>query len=205
MDDSHINAIFSCVNNSRLLKGITKSLNGSDTVSYKLSTGGELQFNTNKSFVYVSRNDPNRKIKGTWECNGSNEFIVNAENGARLDSKVGEWKYDVQQQSSLNEKEDTSHLIKKGDNGDHVKEVQELLKNNGYTNISTDGEVDGIFGDRTFNAVKDFQSSNKDNQGQKLKVTGHVDKPTMDALKRKNLQENIIKKVLERNLEMKNK
>jgi hypothetical protein len=71
VDDSHINAAFSCVNNSQVLKGITKSLNGSDSIIYKLSTGGQLQFNTDKTFIYISRNDPNRKINGTWDCNGS--------------------------------------------------------------------------------------------------------------------------------------
>ena len=50
---------------------------------------------TNKSFIYISRNDPNRKIKGKWECNGLNDFIANTENNARLDSKKGYWEYDV--------------------------------------------------------------------------------------------------------------
>ena len=41
--------------------------------------------------------------------------------------------------------------------------------------------------------------------GNPLKVTGIVDDSTMEALNRKSLQENIIKKVLKRNLEMENK
>lgn len=204
-DDSHVNAEFSCVNNSQILKGLTKSLNGPQNVTYKLSSGGQLQFNTDKSFIYISRNDPNRQIKGTWDCNGSSDFIVNTENGARLDSKKGYWEYDVVQKSTTNETTEKTENIKIGDKGENVSKVQNLLIKNGYKNISKDGEVDGVFGPRTLSAVKDFQSANKDNKGQPLNVNGIVDKSTMDALNRKTLQENIIKKVIERNLEMKNK
>jgi hypothetical protein len=209
VDDSHVNATFSCVNNSQVLKGITKSLNGSDSIIYKLSTGGQLQFNTDKTFIYISRNDPNRKINGAWDCNGENEFIVNTENGARLDSKVGYWKNDVVQKSTITPSNDsTTNVtgnIKMGDKGEQVTEIQNLLIKNGYKNVSKDGTADGDFGSRTLGAVKDFQSANKDNKGQPLKVDGIVGIATMEALNRKKLQENIIKKVLKRNLEMKNK
>jgi hypothetical protein len=208
-DNSHINASFSCVFNSQILKGVTKSLNGSDNLTYKLSTGGELQFNTDKNFVYVSRNDPNRKIKGTWDCNGTNEFIVNTENNARLDSKIGYWQYDVVAKSTVNSSttstSNVSGNVKMGDKGENVTEIQNLLIKNGFKNISKDGKADGVFGSRTLGAVKDFQSANKDKDGNQLKVDGIVGPATLEALKRRNLQENIIKKVLERNLEMKNK
>ena len=195
------------MNNSQVLKGITKSLDGSNSIIYKLSSGGQLQFNTDKTFIYISRNDPNRKINGTWECNGSNQFIVNTENGARLDSKLGYWENDVVKKSTSNENEDiskTSNNIKLGSEGDEVTKIQNSLIKNGYKNISKDGTPDGIFGQRTLSSVKDFQSSNKDKMGNPLKVTGIVDDSTMEVLNRKTLQENIIKKVLKRNLEMEN-
>jgi hypothetical protein len=194
VNDSQINSTFSCVNNSQVLKGITKSLDGSNSIIYKLSSGGQLQFNTDKTFIYISRNDPNRKINGTWECNGSNQFIVNTEN-------------DVVKKSTSNENEDiskTSNNIKLGSEGDEVTKIQNSLIKNGYKNISKDGTPDGIFGQRTLSSVKDFQSSNKDKMGNPLKVTGIVDDSTMEVLNRKTLQENIIKKVLKRNLEMEN-
>jgi hypothetical protein len=208
VDDSQINSTFSCVNNSQVLKGITKSLNGSDSIIYKLSTGGQLQFNTDKTFIYISRNDPNRKINGTWECNGASEFIVNTENGASLYSKVGYWKNDVVQKSTTTPSNDSTTNVtgnvKMGDKGEQVTEIQNLLIKNGFKNISKDGVVDGVFGSRTLGAVKDFQSANKDNKGEPLKVDGIVGSATMEALNRKKLQENIIKKVLKRNLEMEN-
>ena len=207
VDDSQVNSTFSCVNNSQILKGITKKLDGTNGIIYKLSSGGQLQFNTDKTFIYISRNDPNRKINGTWDCNGANEFIVNTENGARLDSKVGYWKNDVVNKSTSNENENISVTsnIKTGSEGDDVTKIQNSLIKNGYKNVSKDGTPDGIFGQRTLSSIKDFQSSNKDKMGNPLKVTGIVDDSTMEALNRKSLQENIIKKVLSRNLEMENK
>ena len=86
---------------------------------------------------------------------------------------------------------------------DKIKLKMEIK--NGFKNVSKDGTADGIFGSRTLGAVKDFQSANKDKKGNPLKVDGIVGSSTMEALKRKNLHENIIKKVLKRNLEMKNK
>ena len=94
-NNSQINETFSCLINCEILKGVSRTFNGLESVTYKLSTGGELQFYKNKSFIYISRNDPNRKIKGKWECNGLNDFIANTENNARLDSKKGYWEYDV--------------------------------------------------------------------------------------------------------------
>ena len=98
----------------------------------------------------------------------------------------------------------TSNNIKLGSEGDEVTKIQNSLIKNGYKNISKDGTPDGIFGQRTLSSVKDFQSSNKDKMGNPLKVTGIVDDSTMEVLNRKTLQENIIKKVLKRNLEMEN-
>jgi hypothetical protein len=207
VDDSQVNSAFSCVNNSQILKGITKKLDGTNGIIYKLSSGGQLQFNMDKTFIYISRNDPNRKINGTWDCNGANQFIVNTENGARLDSKLGYWENDVVKKSTSNENEDiskTSNNIKLGSEGDEVTKIQNSLIKNGYKNISKDGTPDGIFGQRTLSSIKDFQSSNKDKMGNPLKVTGIVDDSTMEVLNRKTLQENIIKKVLRRNLEMEN-
>lgn len=94
-NDDQFNSIFSCLINSQILKGLSRISNGSESVFFKLSTGGELQFYKNKSFVYLGRNDTDQKKKGNWECNGTNDFIVNTENRARLDSKKGYWEYDV--------------------------------------------------------------------------------------------------------------
>lgn len=58
------------------------------------------------------------------------------------------------------------------DSGSAVKEIQELLNEKGYSL-----DTDGIFGSRTFEAVKDFQKKNN------LTVDGYVGEQTLKALK----------------------
>lgn len=63
-------------------------------------------------------------------------------------------------------------LSKYGSTGDEVKQTQQKLKAWGYYS----GEVDGIFGSKTLQAVKDFQKANN------LSVDGIVGEKTLAAL-----------------------
>ena len=63
-------------------------------------------------------------------------------------------------------------LSKYGSNGDEVRQIQEKLKNWGYY----DGNVDGIYGSKTFEAVKKFQRKNG------LTVDGIAGEKTLQAL-----------------------
>lgn len=64
-----------------------------------------------------------------------------------------------------------STYLQHGSEGDHVAALQEALNGQGY-----DLEVDGIFGDATYAAVRDFQANNE------LDVDGIVGPDTLDAL-----------------------
>jgi peptidoglycan hydrolase-like protein with peptidoglycan-binding domain len=55
---------------------------------------------------------------------------------------------------------ENGELIKYGMFGSIVKQIQQLLINNGYKDISKTGQVDGKFGNRTKNAVLSFQKDN---------------------------------------------
>ncbi len=66
----------------------------------------------------------------------------------------------------------TASVIKQGQSGQMVKQIQQKLKNWGYYN----GKVDGIFGSKTKEAVKYFQRKNG------LKVDGIVGANTLKAL-----------------------
>ena len=59
-----------------------------------------------------------------------------------------------------------------GSNGEEVKEIQKKLKEWGYY----DGHVDGIYGYKTYSAVKKFQSKNR------LKADGIAGEKTLSAL-----------------------
>ena len=63
-------------------------------------------------------------------------------------------------------------LSRYGSTGDEVKQIQKKLKDWGYY----DGNVDGIYGTKTFNAVKKFQSKNG------LSVDGIAGEKTLAAL-----------------------
>ena len=65
----------------------------------------------------------------------------------------------------------TKPTLRKGDRGDEVKTLQEALNTNGYQLT-----VDGAFGSKTENAVKDFQSKHK------LTADGIVGPKTWEAL-----------------------
>lgn len=58
-----------------------------------------------------------------------------------------------------------------GDQGSEVRDLQELLVAKGYL---TEGDVDGVFGDKTYQAVRAFQSQNLDQHGQPLVIDGQA-------------------------------
>lgn len=71
-----------------------------------------------------------------------------------------------------------SRTLRKGDQGPEVVELQELLVQHGYLI-----EVNGIFGSKTRNAVKAFQSQHLDPHGHPLVVDGIVGPLTWFSLR----------------------
>ena len=55
-----------------------------------------------------------------------------------------------------------SRLLKKGDKGPEVKQVQTLLMEKGFL---TNEEINGVFDNETTRAVRMFQSQNLDQNG----------------------------------------
>ena len=70
-------------------------------------------------------------------------------------------------------------LFKKGDEGSEIKEIQTLLMNKGYL---TDEEINGVFDNETYRAVRAFQAQNLDQQGHPLTVDGQVGELTWWSL-----------------------
>ena len=62
-----------------------------------------------------------------------------------------------------------ARLLKKGDQGPEVKEVQTLLMDKGYV---MNEEINGIFDNEAYRAVRLLQSQNIDQNGRPLTVDG---------------------------------
>lgn len=90
--------------------------------------------------------------------------------------------YNATEGSNSNDKPkvDYSHypVLHKGDKGQYVKILQQLLVDKGYN----PNGIDGIFGNGCLKAVKQFQSENTDIYGKKLVVDGYVGQKTWGSL-----------------------
>jgi hypothetical protein len=71
-----------------------------------------------------------------------------------------------------------SRVLKQGNEGPDVVELQELLIKRGHP-----VEVSGVFGADTYEAVKAFQSNNRDEEGKPLQVDGEVGDHTLWSLR----------------------
>ena len=98
-------------------------------------------------------------------------FDASGKNCPSVFNKDGKWTRWVEFKNKIDEEPSFNITLKLGDKGETVKQLQELLIKNGYKLIA-----DGDFGNKTLEAVKDFQSKNG------LKVDGVVGIKTMEIL-----------------------
>lgn len=181
--------LFDCV-----LKYSTNNKLSADkkSVNYTASNGDSWTWNLDYTFTYKYKDGT--IDKGTWECNGTQDYKIKLENGDSYDSKTDKWteaatnKNAGSSSSSSPSKPkltDTSLTlddlkagkeVSKGMRGPVVGEIQKLLIAAGFKNISKSGNVDNIFGSRTKASVEQFQEKNT------LKVDGIVGDETIKAL-----------------------
>lgn len=164
----------------------------------------DLKLTTNKTqVVYVGPDfkwtffDNNRFYqdkpvqKGSWACDGADHYIIKGDNGKNYSSKTGQWTTGTPppptpDSSSFTDTTLTGDdlkagkVVKQGMKGDIVGKIQELLIAKGYKDVSKSGTVDKIFGSRTREMVKAFQSANG------LTVDGAVGKDTWPKLNDKS-------------------
>jgi hypothetical protein len=72
--------------------------------------------------------------------------------------------------------------VSMGVKGPVVKQIQELLIDAGYKDVSKSGEPDSMFGSMTKSQVEKFQSENNDDKGVQLVKDGIVGQKTINAL-----------------------
>lgn len=149
------------------------------------------------TFTYKWKDDGSI-TKGTWECNGSQDYKMKMEDGDSYDHKTGKWAGVPNSGSASNsgggggasssapafvetsltiDDLKAGKAVSKGMKGPVVGEIQKLLIAAGYKNISKSGNVDNRFGSRTKSSVEQFQTAN-----QLKKVDGIVGVETINAL-----------------------
>ena len=147
----------SCVNS---INGKFTKLDDGTYVKTILST----YWDTPQIYVYQSSDGnsgrfmvANGKFKnqmGTYSCvNNVLNLILDSERTKQQKPQLVDINYtgeDIQ----------NGKLVKYGMKGDIVGTIQNLLIQNGFTNISKSGKPDNIFGSKTFKSVKDFQRDN---------------------------------------------
>jgi hypothetical protein len=104
------------------------------------------------------------KFMGTMEITGDKSYKIKYDDGDVYDSatsKVTKTSQLIDVVIKPEEIVNGSKLVKIGMRGDIVKQIQNLLIKKGFKNISKSGQVDGIYGSRTKQAVIDFQIKNE--------------------------------------------
>jgi peptidoglycan hydrolase-like protein with peptidoglycan-binding domain len=76
----------------------------------------------------------------------------------------------------------SGQTVSMGKKGPVVGEIQKLLVDAGYKDVSKSGQPDNMFGSLTKGQVEKFQSENKDDKGEQLKKDGIVGQKTINAL-----------------------
>jgi hypothetical protein len=158
------------------------------------TSGGDIwTFYSDGSFTYKYKNGGNID-KGTWTCDGTDNYKIALDNGDTFDLKRNTWIDGSSSSSSSSNSSGSSTApaftntsltiddlkagkeVSKGMKGAVVGEIQKLLIAAGYKNISKSGDVDNRFGNRTKSSVEKFQTDKQ------LKVDGIVGDETINAL-----------------------
>lgn len=166
--------VFACVLNSNTGFVLTTD---KKSVVYQGSDFNWTFFDNNRYY----QNNPERK--GTWYCDGPNEFGMKGDNGHIYSSKTKEWtkpeatqNLHVNCAASLDEiKAGSLKILKHGCKTDAVKKLQEML------GLPANHQT-GFFGNITKSKVIEFQKANKDAEGNPLKQDGIVGDKTYNAL-----------------------
>lgn len=170
-----------------------------DKKTATISSGDIWTFYSDGSFTYKYKNSGNID-KGTWTCDGTDNYKITLDNGDTFDLKTNTWTDGSSSSSSSSNSSGSSSSgssstapaftntsltiddlkagkeVSMGMKGAVVGEIQKLLIAAGYKNISKSGDVDNRFGNRTKSSVEKFQTDKQ------LKVDGIVGDETINAL-----------------------
>lgn len=129
-------------------------------------------FVSNYGFIYLMGN---MRKSGKWSCVGTNGYIITLTNGQTFSSTDLKWSAVPPKGGTPSQTPPTGggtetnltagdltggKSVRIGMKGDIVGDIQKLLIKLGYTNVSSSGNSDNVFGRRTKQMVIDFQKAN---------------------------------------------
>lgn len=199
-----IDTILSCIENyyNRRNKKIYSTVPGWISVEVKNTIWA---FSKDKNWSQYNKEKKKISWTGKWECIGDSEFQIIASDGDKYTTESNKWTKTEQPSQTPGESPSTGGLpstggskwrnttltidelksgktVSMGTKGPVIGEIQKLLIDAGYKDVSKSGEPDNLFGSLTKAQVEKFQSENKDDKGEQLKKDGIVGTKTITAL-----------------------
>jgi peptidoglycan hydrolase-like protein with peptidoglycan-binding domain len=127
------------------------------TYTSSVENVGNVTLNINGTFTATGSKFPNG---GNWSCTTTGKIFLDYPKSTQQSATQTKPKFEWKTTLATPENVENGELIKYGMFGSIVKQIQQLLINNGYKDISKTGQADGKFGNRTKNAVLSFQKDN---------------------------------------------
>jgi hypothetical protein len=186
-----LNPIFSCVEKRMKESGNIVTTRTPSYIIFKTKTSS---WAFNKFGGWQQIKSGKIQYKGKWGCDGESEYKIVSDDGEIYESKdrPTKWKKSSSSDGSTKPtwKETTLTIedlkngktVSMGMKGSVIGEIQKLLIDKGYKNISKSGEPDNLFGRLTKVQVEKFQTENKNDKGESLKKDGIVGPETIKAL-----------------------
>ena len=197
-----IDPVFSCIQGYLNEDGRKLTPQKGGYVTFKTNDDNPSIWVFSKTGTWSQYNISTKKIDwtGKWECTGTASFSIISAGLQWLSSDELEW-VDIAEPTTeptngggttggfewkdiditIDELK-SGKTVSMGMRGPIVKQIQELLIDAGYKDVSKSGQPDSMFGSLTKGQVENFQSENKDDKGEKLKKDGIVGQKTINAL-----------------------
>lgn len=139
---------------------------------YYPGTGEIWNFSNKDGFFSWDDGNNGTPLQGKWSVNGKS-FKINTNNGMEFTPETNKWvRVSTPPSNKSNQTPNqipttitgdqikNGSIVKSGMRGPIVGEIQKSLIEKGYTDISNNGKPDNIFGPKTSNSIKKFQTEN---------------------------------------------
>jgi hypothetical protein len=127
------------------------------TYTSSVENVGNVTLNINGTFTATGSKFPNG---GNWNCTATGKIFLDYPKSTQQSATQTKPKFEWKATSATAEDVKNGTLIKYGMSGNIVVQIQRMLIDSGYNQISKSGKTDGKFGNKTKNMVIKFQNDN---------------------------------------------